>query len=531
MTLLHSDHHLLRRLGVAALLLLALGAEGARGADYVDPINMQAAPAGRQNIYELNIGSFTPEGTLAAAQMRLAELKRLGIDIVWLMPVYPRGGGINSPYAATDFMAVNPAYGTVADLRRYVEAAHALHMQVWLDWVPNHTATDARWVTTHPEYYVRRNGQMVHPNNYGDVYQLNYANPDLVSAMNTALKFWIDEADVDGFRCDYISSPEIPVSYWQATIPMLRSYKPGKVITMLGESDLTDNANLRLQQAGFDYDYAWGFQTKLARYGAAGTYANPLRVYVRDLQQASEGKPFARMLYTTNHDQNWNEPTHTLTDKYGANRYLLTVLTHTLCGMPMIYNGEEVGGNQALNYFQDTKIDWTARDDRMRHTLRTLAALRHALPALADRSPLTLLTTNRDAQVLAYQRGEGEGSVVVLLNPSATAQTVTVSGLSGTYSEWLHSDSIARGPGRHQRDFAAGMTLTLPSKGYIVMVRGTYPEADASTADPTSHIASHMAAPADSAATFTLSGVRVPGDTARLSPGIYISGGRKFMVR
>ena len=168
--------------------------------DYVDDINTATNnEVGHQVIYEMNIGSFTQAGTFTAAQQRLDELKTLGVDIVWLMPIYPRGGGINSPYAATDFQQVNPAYGTIDDLKALVVRAHELNMEVWLDWVPNHTATNADWVTSHPEYYSKNgSGQMIHPNNYNDVYQLDYNNSDLVNAMNDCLKFWIDQTDIDG---------------------------------------------------------------------------------------------------------------------------------------------------------------------------------------------------------------------------------------------------------------------------------------------------------------------------------------------
>lgn len=183
-------------------LLLGLMTGSVFPADYVDQINsaMEKRDEGRRVIYEMNVGSFTQAGTFAAAQSRLLELKTLGIDIVWLMPIYPRGGGINSPYAATNFMKTNPKYGTIADLKAFVSSAHELQMEVWLDWVPNHTATNADWVTTHPEYYAKSGGQMIHPNNYGDVWQLDYNNANLVNAMNDCLKFWIDEADIDGYR-------------------------------------------------------------------------------------------------------------------------------------------------------------------------------------------------------------------------------------------------------------------------------------------------------------------------------------------
>ena len=129
-------------------------------------------------------------------------------------------------------------------------------MEVWLDWVPNHTATNAEWVTKHPEYYKKNGSSFVHPNNYSDVYQLNYGNADLKKAMNDCLKFWIDQADIDGYRCDYISSPDIPLSYWAAAIPEIKSYKAGKTITFLGEADIVQDKTTLLY-AGFDYDYAW----------------------------------------------------------------------------------------------------------------------------------------------------------------------------------------------------------------------------------------------------------------------------------
>ena len=303
-------------------------------ADYVDDINNATGQreAGHQVIYQMNVGSFSAEGTFAAAQQQLDELKTLGVDIVWLMPIYPRGGGINSPYAATNFQQTNPSYGTIADLKSFVTRAHELNMEVWLDWVPNHTATNADWVTTHPEYYTKTGGgQMIHPNNYNDVWQLDYYNNNLVNAMNDCLKFWIDQADIDGYRCDYISSLYIPTSYWQSTIPMIKSYKTGKKITFLGEADIAQhNDAARLKTAGFDYDYAWAYQTSLLNFGPKGVSADPLRTNATTMLNASSSVSFKRMLYLTNHDQNWNENKKTLTEKYGNNRYPLTVLAYTL---------------------------------------------------------------------------------------------------------------------------------------------------------------------------------------------------------
>ena len=186
-------------------------------------------------IYQLNIGAFTPEGTFKAAQEQLGRLDTLGIDILWLMPIYPRGETMHSPYASMNFKAVNPAYGTVADVKEFVAAAHDKGMKVWLDWVPNHVAVENPWVKEHPEYFTKdEKGQMIHPHGWGDVFELNYQNEELVNEMNSAMNFWIDNCHVDGFRCDYVSSPTIPVKYWQDIIAELKSKGVG--IEMLSET-------------------------------------------------------------------------------------------------------------------------------------------------------------------------------------------------------------------------------------------------------------------------------------------------------
>ena len=426
----------------------------------------------------MNVGSFTQAGTFAAAQQRLEELKTLGVDIVWLMPIYPRGGGINSPYAPTNYQKVNPAYGSVDDLKAFVTAAHNLNMQVWLDWVPNHTATNADWVTTHPDYY-GWNGQQEfrHPNNYGDVWQLNYYKPELVTAMNNALKFWIDEADIDGYRCDYISSPQIPASYWTETISLIKNYKSGKTITFLGEADIAQDVT-KLKTVGFDYDYAWAYQSSLASYGSTGIYAAPLKTNADKMLTESSSVTFGRLLYVTNHDQNWNESKKTLTEKYGNNRYPLTVLAYTLYGMPLIYNGQEVGGNQALNYFTDTKINWTMKDDKMRNTIRTLTALKHAVPALDDKTAVNWVTLSpANSNVLAYTRKVGNSEILVVLNMATQASTATLTSITaGDWSLWLNSETIAQGVSRKQQTFSSTQTITLDAKGYRVYVKGTFSE-------------------------------------------------------
>lgn len=108
-------------------------------------------------IYQVNLRQYTAAGTLAAFEHELPRLAQLGVGIVWLMPLQPIGvkerkGTLGSPYSISDYRAVDPALGTLADVRRVVERAHALGLKVILDWVANHTAWDHAWVAQHPEY-------------------------------------------------------------------------------------------------------------------------------------------------------------------------------------------------------------------------------------------------------------------------------------------------------------------------------------------------------------------------------------------
>ena len=546
----------IRKMMMALLLTLVGG--NALADDFVETINQRQHDAGHWVVYEMNVGMFTQQGTFAAAADQLEELKKLGIDVVWLMPIYPRGTS-GSPYAATNFRKTNPKYGSIADLQAFVERAHELHMQVWLDWVPNHTATNADWVTEHPEYYTKQNGQMVHPNNYGDVYQLNYGNAELAQEMTECLKFWIDEADVDGYRCDYISSNGIPASYWQQAIPEVKAHKeaatrlskslddsaPQPSLTFLGETDLTDNNNSRLCNVGFDYDYAWQFQNRMANYGANGTLANPLKIYVNTLKEQSADKTFGRMLYLTNHDQNFNDGGKTLTQMYGANRYLLTVLAFTVHGMPLIYNGQETGGNQILNYFADTKINWTTTDSKMRNTLRTLCALKHGTEALKDANgqgengALEWVTVNNNQNVLAYRRILGDSEVLVVLNFAQTETNALLTGLpAGDYTLWLDSETIGQEVSHKQVRLNATHNLHLSAKGYQVYVKGDFEEEPtAITQHPTpntQHPSPNTQHPTPNthhpSPTYDLLGRQVSSpNTQHPTPTITISNGRKTM--
>ena len=419
-------------------------------------------------IYEMNVGSFTQQGTFNAAADNLQNLKSLGIDIIWLMPIYVRDGGLNSPYAARDFQTPNPSYGSINDLKNFVAKAHQLEMEVWLDWVPNHTANNHPWLNEHPDFYASD----LHPF-YSDVSQLNYENQNLRNTMTGILKYWIDQADIDGYRCDMISSPYIPNDYWTAAIPELKNYKPGKTITMLGEADYTDGT--RLFGNGFDYDYAWWFQeTGLWKTVGGSSNAGSLKSVCDNIVNDNRYSNLDRMVYLTNHDVNYNHNVK-LSDMYGDNRYAFTVVIFTLYGMPLIYNGQEIGGEQVISYFTDSKIDWNNVDFKMYNTIKVLANLKHNVNAFRDgRTPDERGSVNwihSDGQVAAYIRRNGNSEALVVLN-LGDETSITLNGVSeGNYVQYLDSRTIANEISEKTVSLSSNPTINLDRRGYHVYVK------------------------------------------------------------
>ena len=252
---------------------------------------------------------------------------------------------------------------------------------------------------------------------------------------------------------------------------MLRDYATGKDLIMLAETDIVHDAT-RLLNVGFDYDYAWNFQSgKLQRFGPNGTSGSTLRNYCESFINESQGLSFDRMTYLTNHDQNFNDGGKTLENMYGANKYVLTTLFFTIYGMPLLYNGQEVGNDQILNYFQDTKINWNNNDAMMTNTIRTLVALRHTQPALACGTATTFLSTN-SSNILAYTKTSGDNTVLIILNLGNTETSVTIGGIeAGTYRQWLNSATVATALTSNLQTLAPSSTFSLPAKGYSVLVK------------------------------------------------------------
>jgi glycosidase len=376
------------------------------------------------NIYEVNIRQYTPEGTIVAFERQLPRLQKMGVKILWIMPVQPIGvkerkGSLGSYYSIRDYKAVNPEFGSQADFNRMVKTAHKLGMKVILDWVANHTAWDNVWVGEHPEWYKKNakgeigsyeynNGREVEY--WTDVVGLDYRQPALWDAMIAAMRFWVVEADVDGFRCDVASL--VPTPFWQRARTELEALKP---LFMLAESD--DPAI----HTAFDMTYNWKLSEMFADVARGKADVATLRDRIL---HSNDGFPddAYRMVFTTNHDANswrWSDK-----ETYGEKFKAFAVLAATLPGMPLVYSGQESGLDKKIAFFEKDAIDWKTYENVTFY--QKLLKLKTHNPALrngAEGGAFEFLPTDND-KVIAYSRKNKSHLVEVFVNLSPEVVTV-----------------------------------------------------------------------------------------------------------
>jgi len=263
-------------------------------------------------IYQVNMRVFSQQGNFAGVIARLDSIRALGINVIYLMPIYPVGilNSVNSPYCVKDYKAVNSEFGTLDDLRVLVDSAHKKNMSVILDWVANHTSWDNEWMSSHRSWYLQQGGNVVSPPGTGwnDVAQLNFDNSEMRLAMIRAMRFWVLTANIDGFRCDYADGT--PVDFWKQAIDTLRNMS-AHTLLLLAEGSRSANYS-----AGFDFNFGFNFYGQIKN-----IYKNNQSVQLIDgansteYNGASAGKQVVR--YLTNHDVNSSDGTPL--DLFGGN--------------------------------------------------------------------------------------------------------------------------------------------------------------------------------------------------------------------
>ena len=383
----------------------------------------------KATIYEVNLRAQSSEGTLQGVISKLDHIKSLGTNIIWLMPIYEQGSvnSVGSPYSVKNYEKISPEYGTLADLRALTDQAHAMGMAVILDWVANHTAWDHPWISAHPEWYTQNaNGQIIIPpgTNWNDVADLNFDQNAMRKAQIDAMKYWVLEANVDGFRCDYADG--VPFDFWSEAIAALKSL-PKRDVLMLAEGTRSDH-----YQAGFDLTYGWNFYAALKNVwnGAATSALTTSNQLEYGAIPASKGK----VRFTTNHDESaWDASPMTLFNgKNGA--IAASVVNIFSGGIPLLYTGQEVGKTGTTPFFNNATINWAANAD-MLTAYQKLYDIYNNNPAARSRTISAYQLSN---DLVCWKKTNGSSSVLILVNVrNSTINATLPPALTGDFNNLI----------------------------------------------------------------------------------------------
>lgn len=390
------------------------------------------AKAAGYTIYEVNVRQYTPEGTFSAFAKQLPRLKDLGVDMLWFMPIHPIGEKnrkepLGSYYSVKDYKGVNPEFGTAEDFKKLVDQAHEMGMGVIMDWVPNHSAYDNVWTTEHPEFYVRdKDGNIMHEADWTDIALLDHTKPGTRAAMIDAMKYWVTEFDVDGFRCDH-AGHEIPLYFWEEVRAEL-----GKTKDLLWLAEW-DGARMHLQ---FDLTYAWELLHITEDVGAGKKTADDVASWIeRDTKEYGR-KPF-RMTMITNHDENsWSG---TMFEKFGEGHKTFATFIFTAYGIPMIYSGQEAGLAKRLKFFEKDNINW--KDSLgLQPFYKQLTSLKKQNVALwAGEFGGATVRINQGPEIYAFKRTKDSNTVIGILNFTGKEQSFNLldETVAGTYKDYF----------------------------------------------------------------------------------------------
>ena len=410
-------------------------------------------------IYEANIRQYSPEGTFNAFTKDIPILKKLGVKIIWVMPINPiskikrkassdkftseiedqeeRKKYLGSYYSVSDYKAINPEFGSLEDFKKLVDTAHKNGILLIIDWVPNHTGWDHPWIKNHPEYYTQnKKGEIIDPINpdtgeswgWTDVADLNYNNMYMRREMISDMKYWVENADIDGFRMDV--AHKVPVDFFSTAIREIKTVKP---IFMLAEAEQTS-----LLRNGFDMQYGWQIHHILNKIAKGKANVSDFDMYMSKIYTALQTTDI-NMNFVTNHDENsWNG---TLLERMPNNKEVFTALTYLMPGMPLIYSGQEYDMEHRLKFFEKDTIPKTKGNYFT--LLKKLGVLKNTIPALnngKNAASYLRIKTSNDKAILAFIREKNNSQVYFIANLSNSEKEVFVN-VKGEFKDYI-SDSI-----------------------------------------------------------------------------------------
>lgn len=378
------------------------------GNDPVDPPEppakdtVEVIPGNDIVVYQANEKIFSRSQSLQAVDARLNEIEALGVNVLWLMPIHPIGQekSVNSPYCVKDFKGINPNFGTLDDLKNLVNHAHAKNMKVILDWVANHSALDNPWVAAHPDWYGTPSGD---EKNWNDVKPFNFSNRDMRAAMIDAMTYWVREADIDGFRCDFAQG--CPDDFWKEAISAIRDIKPQAIM-------LAETSRLELYTAGFDWMYSWSYLSAIQKLMTEGSINGLYAVSKGEMDKTPEGKQ--RLRYITNHDA-CSETANRSAYRSAEGMLAASCLTYFLGGVPLIYSSQEIGYLDRIDFCttsdRSVLMDWTS-NPQILSGYKRLMEVYHQTAKLRGGE----LTTGGDTDVAMISYKSDAGTLMVLVN-------------------------------------------------------------------------------------------------------------------
>ena len=391
-------------------------------------------------LYEMNIRQFTAEGTFRAASERLPFLRSIGVDAIWLMPIYPIGeedrkGSLGSYYSIRDYKGVNPEFGSEADLRDFITKAHALGIKILFDWVANHTARDARWISERPvDWYERdQEGRAKVPWDWSDTAKLNYANREVWRGQIDAMRYWVEQFGIDGFRCDMAML--VPIEFWQEASAELHSIKSD--IFMLAEAE-EDN----LFDGAFNMSYQWNIHHIMCDIAKGARRVWDLRNAMHAERQRYPREAM-RLSFTSNHDENsWSGSEQS---RFGRALEVMTAMTFLMPStMPLIYTGQEVGYDHSFAFFDRDPIpEEVYKEGYATELYRRLADLKHSQRALdsGERGGDVIeIENNAKDCMMTFVREVADSRVVAIVNLSP--YTIHADFRTGIYAG-MYRDAIS----------------------------------------------------------------------------------------
>ena len=403
---------LLLFLGIAAAVVACRPTQEAKTVAFEMPAVADIA------MYQVNPRVFAPSNSLNAVADRIDSIRELGVNVMWVMPIYPIGieKGKNSPYCIQDYKAIAPEFGTIDDFKHLTEVCHEHGMGIILDWVANHTAWDHPWVKAHPDWYTHdeKTDTIIHPRpwDWYDVADLNYDNKDMREAMIDAMLFWITEVGIDGFRCDVADG--VPADFWKDAIDRLRAAAAPRQIVMLAEGKRPDNFTV----GGFDMNYGWDYKDELVKVFNGAPASDLIKADKAEYDSLPAGK--VKLRFTTNHDHaTETEPCVQFTNDRGAMAaYVASIFPH---GGALIYGSQEVGYPEPINFFKYVPVDWTAKPEIYKE-YEELIELYNEHPALRKGT----MTAYPDKDVLAFEKSDAAERFLVLVNVRNTPSAIAI---------------------------------------------------------------------------------------------------------